>query len=200
MKIIVVDIDNHVRRWWVPLLRGAAALLFGLVTLAAPGVSLVSLMLLFGAYAVLDGLFALVGALGRSLHEQEHFWALLLHGIVGITLGIITLFVPGITTVALVYLIASWAAVTGAFEIVTAVRMRKLIQGEWLMILTGCLAIAFGLLLALRPGSGALVLMIWIGTFALVTGILLVILSLRLRAWGRRNEPHVTIEAGSSRS
>jgi len=110
---------------------------------------------------------------------------LLLGGLAGIAVGVITLLKPGITTLFLLGLIAAWAILTGLFEIATAIRLRKVITGEWLMVLAGVLAIVFGLLLIANPGSGALAVVLWIGAFAVVKGIVLIALSLRLRNWGQ---------------
>jgi len=188
MRELVIAVDVLSRNWWIFLLRGLAGILFGIITFIAPGISLAALVLLFGAYAVADGVLAMVAAVRR---RGEGRWGmLLLEGVAGIAVGVLTLLWPGITAITLLYLIAAWATVTGVFELVAAVRLRKEIKGEWLLALGGVASIAFGVLVALFPGSGALALVLWIGAYALVFGVLLVVLSFRLRAWGKHPPIH----------
>jgi uncharacterized membrane protein HdeD (DUF308 family) len=188
MRALVIDIDVLSRNWWVFLLRGLAGILFGIITFVAPGISLAALVLVFGAYALADGVLAILAAVRR---RGEGRWGmLLLEGLVGIAVAVVTLLWPGITAITLLYLIAAWATVTGVLELVAAVRLRKEIKGEWLLALGGVASIAFGVLVALFPGSGALALVLWIGAYALVFGVLLVVLSFRLRAWGKHPPIH----------
>jgi uncharacterized membrane protein HdeD (DUF308 family) len=183
MRALIIDVDVLSRNWWLFLLRGLAGILFGIITLVAPGVSLAALVLLFGAYAFADGILALVTAVR---HRGEGRWGmLLLEGLVGIAAAAVTVLWPGITAIALLYLIAAWAIVTGVLELVAAVRLRREIKGEWLLALGGIASIAFGVLVALYPAAGALTVVLWIGAYALVFGMLLVVLSFRLRAWGK---------------
>lgn len=182
MRVPVVDLDSLTRNWWAIVLRGIAGILFGLITFFAPGISLAALVLLFGAYAFADGVLAIVTAVRRR--GADRWWLLLLEGLAGIAAGIVTLLWPGITAIALLYVIAAWALVTGVFEMAAAIRLRKVITGEWLLALSGVLSIALGVLLVLWPGPGALALVIWIGAYALVFGVLLVTLGIRLRALG----------------
>jgi uncharacterized membrane protein HdeD (DUF308 family) len=173
------------RNWWTLALRGLVAVLFGVAAFAWPGLTLVALTLLFGVYALIDGAFALAAAIvGRP--PGLLWWALLAEGLLGIGTGIVTLLWPGLTALALLYLIAAWAVATGAFEIAAAVRLRKEIEGEWLLALGGILSVGLGLALALKPGAGALALIWLIGAYALLFGILLLILAFRLRAWARQ--------------
>ena len=170
--------------WWAVLLRGIAAIAFGVITFLWPGVTLGALVLLFGAYAFVDGIGAIV--LGIREHgERERWWATLIVGLVGVAAGIITFLMPGITTLALLVVIAAWAIVRGVFDIAAAFRLRHAIEGEWLLGLVGALSIAFGVLLLLYPGTGALALVLWIGAFAFVSGIMLVALSFRVRGMAR---------------
>jgi uncharacterized membrane protein HdeD (DUF308 family) len=179
MRVPVVDLDSLSRNWWAVMLRGLAGILFAIITFFAPAISLAALVLLFGAYAFADGVLAVVTAVRRRGADR---WALLLlEGIVGIAAGVLTLLWPGITALALLYLVAAWALVTGAFEIAAAIRLRKMITGEWLLALSGIFSIALGVLLVLFPGPGALALVIWIGAYAFVFGALLFALGLRLR-------------------
>src|SRR4051794_12745287 len=182
MRVPVVEVNSLSRNWWAVSLRGLAGILFGIITFVSPGISLAALVLLFGAYAFADGVLAIVTAVRRR--GTDRWWLLLLEGVVGIAAGIVTLLWPGITAIALLYLIAAWALVTGAFEIAAAIRLRRVITGEWLLALSGVLSIALGVLLVLWPGPGVLALVIWIGAYALVFGVLLVALGIRLRAVG----------------
>src|SRR5712692_1803691 len=143
MGIAIVDVDTLVRNWWVVLLRGVAGIIFGLITFLAPGISLAALVLVFGAFAFADGLLAIVSAIRRR-GERDRWWVLVLEGLVGIGAGVVTLIWPGITALALLYVIAAWALVTGGLEIAAAIRLRKVITGEWLLVLTGIASVALG--------------------------------------------------------
>ena len=182
VQIAIVDVDTLVRNWWVVLLRGLAGIIFGLVTFLAPDISLTVLVLVFGAYALVDGVLAIVSAI-RWRAEVDRWWVLLLEGLAGVAAGIVTFVWPGISALALLYVIAAWALVTGVLEIAAAIRLRKIITGEWLLALIGVASVALGIMLALFPGPGALALVIWIG--AIATGVLLVVLAFCLRSWGR---------------
>jgi uncharacterized membrane protein HdeD (DUF308 family) len=183
------------RNWGWMLLRGAAALIFGLLTLFNPGITLVVLVILFGAYALVDGIFTIISAIANR-REEPHWAALLINGLISLAVGIVTFAWPGITTFALLYLIAAWALITGIVEIVTAVRLRQMMRGEWLLILAGVLSIVFGLLLFVAPGAGALTVVLWIGAYAVVFGILLIILAFRLRSWLRGGGGGATAAVG----
>jgi uncharacterized membrane protein HdeD (DUF308 family) len=165
------------RRWWALALRGAIAVLFGLLTLFIPGVTLISLVLLFGFYAILDGVFDIVSA----MQAPSYHWPLLVEGIVGIVAGIVTFMWPGITAMFLLYLIAFWAILTGVFETVAGIRLREVIANEMLLILTGVISTLFGILIIIFPGAGALAIIIWIGAYAVVLGIILIVLAFRVR-------------------
>jgi uncharacterized membrane protein HdeD (DUF308 family) len=181
MRVPVIDLDSLSPNWWVVVLRGLAGMMFGLVTFFAPGISLAALVLVFGAYAFADGVLAIISAIRRE-RPGERWWLLLLEGIAGIAAGVVTLLWPGITALVLLYVIAAWALVTGVLEIALAIRLRKAIKGEWLLILSGILSVALGVMLVLWPGPGALALVIWIGAYAFVFGSLLLALGLRLRS------------------
>src|SRR5262245_16869878 len=143
------------RGWWQLLLRGLVAIGFAVLTWFRPGITLTALVLLFGIYALVDGILAVLTALaGRKLYD--HWWVLLLIGLVGIAVAVLTFMRPGITALALLYYIAFWAIFRGIFEIMTALRLRKEIEGEWLLILIGVASVLFGVLLVARPGAGAL--------------------------------------------
>ena len=176
-----MDTDIIIDRWWVLALRGAAAILFGILTFAVPVISLFVLVVMFGVYALMDGVLYLVLA-ARGARRHERWGWLVVGGIAGIGVGVVTLLWPGVSAWALLMLIGGWAIVTGAASIAAAIRLRKQITGEWLMVLSGVLSIIFGALVVLFPGPGALAVTMWIGAYALVLGIVLVALAFRLRA------------------
>jgi uncharacterized membrane protein HdeD (DUF308 family) len=166
--------------WWAIALRGVLAILFGLLAAMMPGLTLYVLVLLFGAYALVEGVFNVVAAISRR-RTEDHWWTLLLEGLVSILAGLIAFFMPGLTALWLVYLIAAWAIVTGILAIAAAIRLRKVITGEWWLALGGALSVIFGLFIAIAPGAGALGLVLWIGAYAIVFGISLIALGFRLR-------------------
>lgn len=172
-------------KWWAVLLRGLAALLFGILTFVWPGISLTALVFLFGAYALVNGLFTVVAAF-EAPQSYRHWWVLLLEGVFGVIAGVLSFVWPNITALVLLYLIAAWAVVTGAFEIAAAVRLRKVLTGEWLLALSGVLSVLFGALLAAWPGAGALAVLWLIGAYAVVLGVLLLTLAFKLRRRGAR--------------
>ena len=159
--------------------------MFGLAALLRPGIALGALILLFGAYALVDGAFAIVGVF-RGTRSGTPRWLLLVEGVAGILAGIIALIFPGLTAVALLYLVAAWAVVTGLAQIATAIRLRQEIRGEWALILGGILSVLFGLLLAVLPGVGILSLIWLIGAYAVAFGVLLLITAFQVR--GRDNQ------------
>ncbi len=161
------------RKWWLFLLRGLAAVLFGVLSLAWPGISLVTLILLFGAYALVDGAFALAAAIvGRDKAEVR--WWLVLVGLLGIGIGVATFLWPGLTALTLLYIIAGWVIATGVLQIVGAIELRNVIDDEWWLILDGALSVLFGVFLFIMPGAGALALVWLIALFAIGYGILMV--------------------------
>ncbi|WP_197023833.1 HdeD family acid-resistance protein [Microbulbifer sp. HZ11] len=172
--------------WWVALLRGLFAIAFGVLTFIWPGISLLSLVFLFAIYTLIDGVVALYGAIkGRGQVERSSLWWLLFVGITGIAAGILTFVYPQVTALVLVIFIGAWALVRGIFEIVGALRLRKEIEHEWLLIFAGFLSVIFGLVLLLKPGAGALALLWLIGSYAIVFGIILVWLAFRLKKLAR---------------
>jgi uncharacterized membrane protein HdeD (DUF308 family) len=185
-----------VRNWWAFLIRGLIGIGVGIVSFLRPGITLVALVLLFGAYALLDGVVCLAGAV-RAAEKHEHWGILLLEGIVGIAAAAVTLAWPAITALTLIYLIAGWAIMTGVAEIVAAVHLRKSVSGEWLLGLSGVLSIVFGILIAMAPIAGAFVIALWFGAYAFLFGVLLVGLALRLRQHDRHPlaGPRMTLPA-----
>ena len=177
------------RNWGWVALRGLIAILFGVFTLMRPGITLVTLVVLFGAFALADGVFMVVSAV-MNRHGEARWGTLLLGGMLGIAIGVVTFLWPGITAVALLALIAVWAIFTGLAEISAAIQLRRVITGEWLLILAGLLGVAFGILLIARPAVGAIAVVFWIGSYAILAGILQLALSLRLRNWGHMHPAH----------
>jgi uncharacterized membrane protein HdeD (DUF308 family) len=167
------------KNWWVFLLRGVFATLFGALTFVWPGVTLVTLVLFYGAFALADGVLAIIAA-ATGGGSQPRWW-LAIVGIAGIAAGVLTFLWPGMTALVLLLFIAGWAIATGAMQIVGAVKLRKEIDNEWFLIAGGVLSVIFGLVLLGQPGAGALALIYAIGIYAIVYGILQVSLSLRLR-------------------
>jgi uncharacterized membrane protein HdeD (DUF308 family) len=155
--------------------------LFGLLTFFLPGITLVTLVLLFGAYALVDGLFNVIAFFRVASHQ----WALLIEGVIGIITGVLTFAWPAITAIVLLYVIAFWAILTGILEIIAGIRVRKVAANEWLLLVMGVLSFLFGVLILFAPGAGALAIVLWIGAYALVFGIFLLALAFRLR-WHRR--------------
>jgi uncharacterized membrane protein HdeD (DUF308 family) len=176
------------RNWWTLAIRGVVAIIFGILAFVWPGITLLTLVILFAVYALADGFFAIVAAMSAS-SRGEKWWALLLEGILGIVAGVVTLLVPGITALFLLYIIAFWSLITGIFEVVTAVRLRREISDEWLMGLGGVASVIFGILLLSFPGAGALAVVWLIGAYAIIFGVLLLSLAIRLRTRGREILP-----------
>lgn len=178
-------LDLLARNWWVFVLRGVLAMLFGLGTYAMPGVSLAALVLVYGAYAVSDGVVAAVGALtGRATGERLDLSVLLI-GLAGIAAGVATFAYPGLTALVLLYLIALWHIGRGLTEIFVAIRLRKEIEGELWLMLAGAGSVAFGLFLAARPDAGVLALLWLVAGFSILFGIASVALGLTLRTRAR---------------
>ena len=180
---------THVWKWVV--LRGIVAILVGTLTLFYPGITLAALVLLFGAYAFVDGILTIVWAV-RQRHGESHWVSPVVSGVLGMGVGLVTLLMPAISALALLLLIAAWAIVTGVATIIGALRLRRVVTGEWRLVLMGLLAVALGVILIARPLTGALAMVLWIGAYADVSGVLLVALGFRLRAWGRVHPAGVT--------
>lgn len=166
------------RNWWIFMVRGLLAIAFGLAALIWPDITLVVLVVLFGAYAVVDGIISVVfGLTGRDTVR----WWMVFWGLVGVAVGIAVFLAPGIGALALVYVIAAWAILTGAMKIAAAITWRREIHNEWVLIVAGSLSVLVGGALAVAPGAGALALIWLIGAYAVVFGVLLLIVGFRLR-------------------
>jgi len=172
------------RSWWTLVLRGVLAIVFGVVAWLLPDTALRALIVVFAAYALVDGVFALIAAFGRGGEERR--LPLILEGVLGIGAGIVALVWPGLTTLALLYVIAAWAIVTGVFEIIAAVELRREIDNEWFLGLAGAASILFGVLAIIFPGTGALAVVWMIASYAIIFGVLLIALGFRLRGMGER--------------
>lgn len=181
-----------VQNWWLVLLRGLAAIVFGLLAFAWPGLTLLTLTLLWGAYALADGLFALWAAISGRTGERAPRWWLAFVGVASVIAGLLAFFWPGMTTLVLLTFIAFWSIVVGVLEIWGAIQLRKEIEGEWLLVLGGLLSIAFGVVLIAWPGAGALALVWMIAWYAIILGVIFVALALRLRGLKHRTEPRAS--------
>jgi uncharacterized membrane protein HdeD (DUF308 family) len=174
------------RNWWALLIRGIAAIVFGVLAFLWPGGAIVAIGILFGAYAFVDGIFAIVAAV-RAAETHDRWWPLVIEGAVGLLVAAITFYDLRITLLALYFTIAAWAFVTGILEIVAALELRKSIANEGWLILGGALSILFGLLMVWRPLAGALAVIWIVGAYAVAFGIALIGLALRLR--GHKTTP-----------
>lgn len=163
------------RRWWLLLVRGILAILFGLLAFLWPGLTIIILTALFAAYALVDGIFALV----LGIHAR--WWVEAVLGVLGIVAGILAFFYPGLTALTLLLIIGAWAILHGIIEIAAAIQLRKVIANEWALILAGVCSIIFGIILFARPRIGALAVVWIIGFYALILGIILVMLSFRVK-------------------
>ena len=167
------------RYWWLILLRGIAAIIFGVLGFIWPGITLVTLVLFWGAFALVDGILALAHAImGGNMGSR---WWLALIGVLGIVVGLLTFLMPGVTALVLLIFIATWAIVLGVFQIIGAIRLRKEIDNEWTLILGGVLSVLFGVIMLIAPGAGAIALIWVIASYAIVFGILLVMAALKLK-------------------
>ena len=173
------------RNWWMFLIRGVLALVFGIVALFFPAAAFLSLVIIFGVFAFVDGIFAVVAAF-TSNAKSENWWWLILEGVFGIVIGLFTFFQPVAMGEAWLILIGIWAIVTGIFEIVTAIRIRKLIEGELWLIIGGLISVAFGGLVLVYPMSGAFAAGFVIGIYAIIFGAMFIMLALGLRKFMKR--------------
>lgn len=173
--------ETLVQNWWLFLLRGIFAVIFGLIALIFPGPTMLSLVLLFSAYMLVDGIAGIISAV-RAIRRKEDRWGLLIfEGLLNIAVGVAAFLWPGLTVIAFVWLVAAWAIVTGGLMTAAGFRL-NMDHGRWWMVLGGLLSLAYGVLLIVAPLIGAIVLTWWIGAYALAFGIALVIFSFKLRS------------------
>jgi uncharacterized membrane protein HdeD (DUF308 family) len=174
-------IETLKRHWWVPVIRGIAAIVFGVIAFVYPGLTVATLVLFFGAWVLIDGIFRVVGAIGHRASDPDWGWHIVI-GIVGIIVGLLTFHAPQITALALIIYIAAWALMIGATEIAFAIKLRREIKGEWLLILMGLASIIFAILLLWNPIAGAAAVIWLIAWYAVVLGILGIFFGFRLRS------------------
>ena len=179
------------RNWWVLAIRGVVAVLFGICAFIWPGLTIAVLVLLWGAFALVDGIFAIVSG------ASSRWWSLVAFGVLGVIAGLVALFMPGITAFALLMVIAAWAIVRGVLDIVAAIQLRRELTGEWLLALGGVASIVFGILIVMFPLSGALAVVWLIGLQALIVGVVLIALAFRLRRIHKEGGP-VRVDLGET--
>lgn len=169
-----------VLNWWALAIRGVFALIFGLIALLLPGITIAAFVFLFGGFALADGIFAVIAAV-RAAEAHRRWWPFVWEGLFGIAAGVLTFVWPAMTALVLLYFIAAWALLTGILKIAAAIRLRKDIPDEWALGLNGAASVIFGVLLIVLPGAGAVALAWLIGAFSIFFGLMLITLSLRLR-------------------
>jgi uncharacterized membrane protein HdeD (DUF308 family) len=179
--------DLYKQAWWALLIRGIFAVLFGIMATTWPGLTLAMLIIFFGAFVLIHGLMAVVGSI-MARKEAEDWWIVLLEGIAGIIIGVMTFAWPALTGLVLAYFIAAWALITGLLKVFGAIKLRKEIEGEWLLIVAGIISVIFGIFVFARPLAGALAITWVIGIYAMLLGILAIILSFRVRGWQKKAE------------
>jgi uncharacterized membrane protein HdeD (DUF308 family) len=168
------------KNWWLTLLRGLAAVAFGIAAFAWPRLTVITLILLFAAYVLADGLFALFAAIKGREHGVPTWW-LAVVGLLGVAFAGVTFFWPGVTATLLMMVIGAWALVRGIFEVIAALQLWKELEDAWLLVLSGVVSIVFGAAVLLMPGAGALALVWLIGAYAILFGLILIVLSFRLK-------------------
>jgi uncharacterized membrane protein HdeD (DUF308 family) len=175
--------------WWTLLLRGIVAVLFGLAALFWPGLTLLVLIVFFGAFVVVDGVVAIVAGIWGTGGRR---WLLLAEGVLGVLAGLIAFFYPGMTALVLLYVIAAWAILTGILRVVLAISSRREVENAWLLVLSGVLSVIFGVILAVLPGVGLLSLVWLIGIYAVIVGVVLIVLAFRMRGQPASGSRRVT--------
>ncbi len=170
------------RNWWVLLIRGILAVIFGIIALINPAVTLAVLVLYIGAWYLVDGIFSIITSLTAPKGYRGWVW-LLVSGVSGVIIGLITFFMPGVTAVVLLYYVIAWLVVTGVMQVIAGIRLRKEISGEFFLITGGILSVLLGLYFLVNPGAGALAFIWLIGAYALVFGVVMMITAFRLRSW-----------------
>lgn len=168
------------KNWWALALRGVAAIVFGILAFAWPGITIVSLVILYGAYALVDGVFSIFAAIGGGTPAPR--WWLAVVGILGVLAGLIAFANPVLVGLYLLWFIGAWAIVSGVFEIIGAIRLRKEIDNEWMLILHGVFSVLFGIMLFAWPVTSALALIWVIGAYAVAAGVIMLVLAFRLKS------------------
>jgi uncharacterized membrane protein HdeD (DUF308 family) len=184
------------RNWWLMLLRGLAAIGFGILVITKPQISLQVLVYLFGVYVLVEGILGVALAV-QGRNEIDSWGVLLLWGLLGVAVGILAFLKPDLTALALLFYIALWAIATGVLEIAAAIRLREIIKNEWLLILAGIVSVAFGVWLIARPEAGALAVLWAIGIYAIVFGVLVVLFAFKLRSYVGKVTDFVSKAAGA---
>src|SRR5262249_1208482 len=174
-------IETLKRHWWVPVIRGVAAIVFGFIAFAYPGLTLATLVIFFGAWVLVDGVFRVIGAIGGRASDPDWGWHLII-GILGIVVGVLTFHAPGITALALVIYIAPGALMMGLAEIALSIKLHREIKGEWFLVLMGLISIVFAAMLFWNPVAGAATLVWLIAWYAVIFGILAIVFGFRLRS------------------
>lgn len=180
------------RNWWAIALRGAIGVIFGIAAFVWPIHTMTFLVSLFGAYVLIDGVFAIIAAVNAA-KQHERWLPVFFEGLAGVIMGLVTFFWPGVTVVALIYIIAAWAILTGLLTIYAAIRLRDVISGEWIMLLSGVVSLALGVMLAIVPGAGALAFLWLIGGYSIVFGGLLIALGYKLRGLSNQFQTHAPV-------
>jgi uncharacterized membrane protein HdeD (DUF308 family) len=170
------------QNWWMLALRGGLAIIFGLIALFFPGIALLAFIAVFAAYAIIDGIVAVVVAIRERGSLSRWGWVLV-EGILSIFAGIFALFYPRETALILLYIVAAWAILTGIMEIVSAVTLREYLSQEWALIIAGVLSIVFGIILFARPGVGLLSILWLVGVYSIIFGVLFIVRAFQLRSW-----------------
>jgi uncharacterized membrane protein HdeD (DUF308 family) len=186
MTMVLPQIAGRSSNWWALALRGIAGILLGLLAFTMPEITITALVTVFGLYAIFDGVFAIIAAL-RGVKEHDRWGWMLVEGIASVIAGLTALFMPLLGALVLTWIVALWALVTGALEIGAAIRLRKMIEGEWMLLLAGVLSLVLGFLILARPGVGLTVIVTWIGAYALVAGVVTLVLAFRVRKWAHEH-------------
>jgi uncharacterized membrane protein HdeD (DUF308 family) len=173
--------------WWALALRGVVALLLGFFALTRPGITFSVLVAVLGVYMFADGVLGIAAAV-RGIRAGDRWGWMMVSGVLGIIAGTIVLFRPGVGASVLVVLVALWALLHGVFEIMAGIKLRKIIEGEWMLILAGVLAVALGIWILMRPTVAVVLLVTWVGVYALFAGIVMLALAFRIRKWSKEHE------------
>lgn len=180
-------VENLVGSRWLIGLRGVLAVIFGILAFIWPGLTAVALVFMFAAYAILDGILTIASAI-RTREANDRWWLGLLEGVVSIAAGVIAFLFPTLAAVTLLFVIAIWAIITGLLELAAAIRLRREIENEWALGLTGVVSIALGVIMIINPGAGLIGLVWAIGGYAILFGLLMIVLAFRLGRLDRRDD------------